>query len=146
MVTRWLLFVCLFAISLSSIACEQCSKGAEFEPSLCPLKLPKITKLTINENAVKSSAEKDQKISCSSFLVKESHIRRYFAQAKTTNEDEVHHKLDWSPCFANGEVFFSDGRKGQWSVNQFRVGSIGFNNEEKYVLYCPQCKYKPFIW
>lgn len=144
MVNRLFFAVCLFAISTTSFATDQCTKGTEFEPPLCPLKLPKIIKITIQENAAKSPADKDSSVACASFFIKKAQVRRYFANAKTTNENDVHHTLDWSPCYASGEVFFSDGRFGHWSLSQLRVGSLSINDEEKIILYCPRCKFRPF--
>lgn len=146
MVTRALAFLFSFAVSTSCTAESNCTPGSEFEPPLCPLHLPKITKVTILENAAKSPAETDPSVSCASFHLTEAQVRRYFANAKMTTAHDAHYTLDWSPCYASGEIAFSDGRKGQWSIDQFRSGSLAINGAERIVLYCPKCQFKPFLW
>ena len=146
MVNRFLAAFFLFVTAGTSFATDHCTKGSEFEPPLCPLILPKISKVTIVENAAKSPAEQDNSVTCTSFSVKESQVRRYFSKAKVTNESDAHHTLDWSPCYASGKIFFNDGTTGDWSVNQFRGGSLVIGDGKKMILYCPQCKFRPFQW
>ena len=130
----------------ASAATKHCTSGSEFEPPLCPLHLPKISKVTIVENASKSPAEQDKSVVCESFFVKESHVRRFFAKAKSTHENDAHRTLDWSPCYAAGKLNFSDGSSGEWSIDQFRQGALVTEDGKKTVLYCPDCKFKPFQW
>lgn len=146
MVGRVLAIVLSCALASASFAKERCTKGSEFEPPLCPLHLPRISKVTIVENAAKSPAEQSPSVVCESFRVKEEHVRRFFAKAKSTNENDAHHTLDWSPCYASGKVFFSDGSAGEWSIDQFRQGSLVTGEGKKTVLYCPDCRFKPFQW
>ena len=87
------------------LAAETCTKGSEYEPPLCPLKIPKIAKITIEQNAAKSSAQQEA-VSCDGFKVSQRIVRRYFAKAKATNENDAHHTLDWSPCYASGKLGF----------------------------------------
>lgn len=130
----------------ASCAAARCTKGSEFEPPLCPLHLQEVSKVTIVENAAKSPAEQDKSVACDSFLIDEKHVRRYLARAMSTTESDAHHTLDWSPCYASGKITFSDGRTGEWTLDQFRQGSLVMDNEKKTVLYCPDCKFKPFQW
>ena len=146
MVGRVLVAVLSCALASASFAKERCTKGSEFEPPLCPLRLPKISKVTIVENAAKSPAEQSSAVVCGGFMVKEEHVRRFFAKAKSTDENDAHHTLDWSPCYASGKVFFRDGSAGEWSIDQFRQGSLVTAEGKKTVLYCPDCKFKPFQW
>ncbi len=147
MVTRTL-FMALLALFATSLATagSNCTSGTEFEPPLCPLHLPKIAKVTILTNAAKSPAETDSSVSCSNFVINHSQVRRFLARAKTTTPREAHYTLDWSPCYATGEVFFKDGRKGRWSVDQFRAGSLKIDESDELTLYCPTCRFKPFLW
>ena len=146
MVSRLISIALLCALTTSSFAKERCTKGSEYEPSLCVLSLPRISQLTIVENAAKSPAEKDSSVSCDNFSIKEKQVRRYFAEAKATNANDAHHTLDWSPCYASGKIIFSDGRSGLWSIDQYRVGSLVIEDEKAIALYCPSCKFKPFQW
>ena len=146
MVNRVLAVVFLFLTTGCSFAAGPCTKATEYEPSLCPLQIPKIGKVTIVENAAKSPAEKDIAVTCASFSVNEEQVRRYFSMSKVTDESDAHHTLDWSPCYASGKMLFSDGSTGDWSVSQFRTGSLVIKDGKKMFLYCPQCKFKPFQW
>ena len=146
MVSRLISIALLCALTTSSVAKERCTKGSEYEPSLCVLSLPRISQLTIVENAAKSPAEKDSSVSCDNFSIKEKQVRRYFAKAKATNVNDAHHTLDWSPCYASGKIVFRDGRSGLWSIDQYRVGSLVIDDGNAIVLYCPSCKFKPFQW
>ncbi len=146
MVIRILALLLLSAITTFAMAGSNCTPGSEFEPPLCPLDLPKIAKVTILKNAAKSPAETDSSISCASFRINRAQVRRYFANAKITTAHDAHYTLDWSPCYATGELVFADGRTGHWSIDQFRSDSLAINGAEEIVLYCPQCQFKPFRW
>lgn len=141
MVTRISTLASLAMLSACTSKTE-CTSGSEFEPPLCPLKLPPITALTIAENAAKTPAEEDSTVSCDSFKVTEDDVRRYLTQARQAND--AHHTLDWSPCYADGEVTFTDGGHGRWSLSQSRTGSLSVGNAEALVLYCPNCEFPPF--
>jgi len=136
----------LVVTSMAHAWAGSCTPGSEFEPPLCPLELPAIEKVVISTNAARSPAETDGSISCSAFRINEQQVRRFFAGAKTTSARDAHYTLDWSPCYAAGEIEFSDGRKGQWSIDQFRSGSLAIGGAEQIVLYCPQCRFEPFRW
>jgi hypothetical protein len=123
----------------------RCTSGSEFEPTLCPLVIPQIESLGILENAAKAHAEYDPEVSCSEFRVAESTIRRYLVQAKVAPPEEVHRTLDYSPCYASGTLTLRDGRKGSWSVSQFKVGLLSIADDEPLVLYCPSCEFPPFL-
>lgn len=143
MVKSFLIFFVL-ATALNAYA-SGCTKGSEYEPSLCPLKIPKISSITILENAAKSPLEKDDSITCADFSIKEADVRRYLSKAKVTNDQDAHEKLDWSPCYASGKVTFKDGQTGEWYFNQLRSGSLVFYSGKKLTLYCPKCTFKPFV-
>ncbi|MDM0041521.1 hypothetical protein QTH89_05085 [Variovorax sp. J22G21] len=123
-----------------------CTAGSEFEPPLCPLELPAIRRIAITENAAKSAAEKDPAIRCDGFRLREAHVRRYLARAKTTTARAAHFTLDWSPCYAAGDVTFSDGRSGRWRIDQFRSGTLTLGDGEPVVLFCARCRFRPFAW
>lgn len=113
-------------------------------PPLCPLALPAIAKITITENGAKSPAEKDPAVTCADFSVQGELVRRYLSLAQVTNENDAHHTLDWSPCYASGRIVFIDGSAGTWTLSQSRTGWLTTAGEKTMVLYCPQCTFKPF--
>lgn len=128
---------------LVSCATRECSPASEFEPVLCALSLPQITRLDIRENAARSPLA-DAATECDDFRPSESQLRMYFSAARQTDADDVHHTLDWSPCHASGVVHFSDGRSGQWTVSQSRIGSLAIDGGAAITLYCPRCRFTPF--
>jgi hypothetical protein len=93
-------------------------------PPLCPVELPGIRTIRILENARKSAAETDPNVSCAGFKVDEGIVRRYFELMKSTNENDAHHSLDYSPCQAAGEVVFENGQSGQWTLSQAKSGTL----------------------
>ena len=111
MVAPWKVAILLLACGCS--AHTRCSIGTELMPPLCPVELPEIRTVRILENASKSPAETDPNVSCAQFRVDERIVRRYFELAKSTNENDAHHTLDYSPCHASGEVAFQDGQSGR---------------------------------
>jgi len=123
-----------------------CMPGSEFEPRTCPLELPRITRVTILRDAVKSIQETDPAVSCSGFKLTPKLVRRYLGHAKGVDPNEAHHTLDWSPCFASGEVSFADGRRGQRHIEQLRSGTLKIGDADEQILYCPSCKFRPFQW
>jgi hypothetical protein len=52
--------------------------------------------------------------------------------------------LDWSPCYASGEITFKNGIRGTWAIQQYRAGSLKLSNGRTFYLYCPQCQAKVF--
>jgi hypothetical protein len=130
-------------ILLASCASRDCSPASEFEPALCALSLPQITRLDIHENAAGSSLA-DAATRCDDFRLSESQLRMYFSAARQADTNDVHHTLDWSPCHASGEVHFNDGRSGRWTISQSRIGSLAIGGDDAITLYCPRCRFTPF--
>jgi len=136
--------VLLFAVaSLASCATRHCSPGSEFEPSLCALSLPQINDIDIRKNASRS-AQADDATQCDDFVLTEAQLRMFFSATKQIDASDAHHTLDWSPCNASGDVRFSDGRVGQWTISQSRLGSLAIDGDEEITLYCPRCRFTPF--
>ncbi|MFT3930653.1 MAG: hypothetical protein QM709_10205 [Spongiibacteraceae bacterium] len=137
----------LLSIAVSAASChaeEKCTEGSEFEPPLCPSAYTKVAEVKIIKNAEKLAADKSSDINCDGFVLTEPLVRKYFELAKTTNENDAHHALDWSPCISKGQIIFADGKSGVWEINQFRVGSLTVSDKKKVVLFCPQCVFPPF--
>jgi hypothetical protein len=130
-------------VSTTSVA-GRCTPGSDLEPPLCPTNFPKIVKVTILENSAGSPGKTDGFTSCNIFHINEAQVRHYFSKAKTVAHQDVHYGLYWGPCYAAGNIEFKDGRKGSWSINQSRSGSISIGDEERIYLYCPECNGRPF--
>lgn len=141
--TVWPFFLLLATANCASESV--CTKGSEFEPPLCPSQYTKIAAIKINKNAVSRTGGKSSEIECKAFILNNETVERYFQLAKVTNENDAHHTLDWSPCFASGVIEFKDGKKASWQIDQFRVGHLFFNQGKDEILYCPSCKFPPFL-
>ena len=145
MVRRLVLVAALLVASSSSVlAVGRCSKGSEFGPPLCPLALPPIQRVVIDENGAKSSLEPDASVDCSNFILSERMVRRYLARAKLVPAGAGHSTLDWSACHATGSMLFKNGKSARWEISQFRVGSLIRDGQLEEILLCPTCKERPF--
>jgi hypothetical protein len=136
--------LCAGLAANKAFAVDRCSKATEFEPALCPLKLPPVRKLIITENAATSSLETDSQEPCSSFTLNTSQLHRYLSKAKRVNEQDALHNLDWSACYASGKLIFADGSSAHWSVNRYRSGTLLMPDGKKISMYCPSCTFPPF--
>ncbi|WP_454720995.1 MULTISPECIES: hypothetical protein [Cupriavidus] len=132
------------AVVPNALARAQCAPGTDFEPRTCPVLLPQIRSVTIKENAQRSAAATGTDPTCKDFVVTARTVRRFLAGAKEISEQDALHTVDWSPCSAAGEVSFKDGRRGTWSVTQYRSGHLVVEGEPGMSLYCPTCDFKPF--
>jgi len=134
----------LFLFSLGCVAKEDCTKGSEFEPPLCSSPFTDVTKISVSKNGAVEKGSDFSSENCEGFQLSESALRNYFSKAKLTNENDAHHTLDWSACYASGTVEFRDGKKGEWSVSRYRLGEVSIEQGGKFTLYCPSCTFKPF--
>ena len=144
MAVKLQLLLAMLLAPLFCLAGDGCTTASEFQPRLCPVKLPPIATIVINENAMKSPLA-EPGIDCSNFKLTNKTIRRFFSRAWEANESDAHHTLDWSPCYASGVLTFQDGQTARWSISQFRTGSLWLDEEHKIFLYCPRCRFKPFL-
>lgn len=115
-------------------------------PPLQALTLPTISNLSVTHNAVRASGERNAEVDCSNFQLDAAGVQRFLAHSQTVQPFDYWHSLDWSACHAGGTVTFVDGRTAVWSLHQYRAGSLLFENGEEVFLYCPECRWKPFIW
>ena len=135
-------------LALAGTAClakPRCTRPTEFQPSLCPVDLPRVTAVHIEENGARSPAAGDDASDCARFRLTASHVRRYFARAWSTDPRDAHYTLDWSPCHATGSLTLADGRKAHWSINQFRTGTLSIEGGDSLFFYCRACRDKPFL-
>jgi len=123
-----------------------CTPGTENEPPLCPTRLPAIRSITIEETGVRLYPDPDGPASCAGFRPTRAQVRRYLMRALTTDAMSAHATLDRSPCQANGRVRLADGRVARWTIELYRVGRLDFPGQPSMLLYCPQCRERPFVW
>jgi hypothetical protein len=144
MVSKLLLLCALLIATNTPFANDKCTEGSEFEPALCPIRLPEITAIQIQENGAKAAASQDQNVDCSDFKLDAKQVQRFFSLATEADERDAHYTLDWSPCYASGTLTFADGKTAHWSINQFRTGTLAIDDVTRMFLYCPKCDFKPF--
>jgi hypothetical protein len=131
----------------ASCATDKCSPATEDDPELCPLRLPGITSIRIDHAGVKDPAASSDPLDCSAFRPDEAQVRRFLTNAKRVDEVGFH-RLDWSPCSADGIARFADGRVLHWNINLSRAGSLSSGPDApKYWqnVYCPDCAFPPFV-
>jgi hypothetical protein len=147
--------IVVILISIAANSClgeDKCTKPTEFMPRLCPITFPKIIKVRIEKNAARSSVyDIEQRYSCSDFIFTEEKVRQYLSLVMTTDRQSASNVLDWSPCYASGNLTFENGRTAHWNINQGQAGTISTNGWEDsesgdvIYLYCPKCKFKPLV-
>jgi hypothetical protein len=146
MIIRLLVLLTLFVISSASFANGGCTKGSEFEPPLCPLRIKKILTIQIKENGVRNNMiAPEYHIDCSEFKLDTQKIRKFFLRAKIADKRAAHSTLDSSLCYASGTLKFANGEKVFWKIGHLQDGWLAIG-DEGLLLYCPTCKFKPFVY
>jgi hypothetical protein len=132
----------IFAMAASaSVAMDD---GSGTEPKMRKAHLPPITKVTVRNSGATSPASGEPAEQCADFKLSYHEIREYIGKAAEVAEHDYFHMLDWSPCYASGEVTFKNGLTGIWAIQQYRAGSLKLSNGRTYYLYCPQCQARAF--
>ena len=106
--------------------------------------LPPISTVTIRHSGATSPASAEPPAQCAEFKLSYQEISGYIGKAAEVAEHDYLHMLDWSPCYASGEVAFKNGVKGIWTIQQYRAGSLKLSNGRTLYLYCPRCQAKAF--
>jgi hypothetical protein len=118
--------------------------GSGTEPKMRKAHLPPISTVTIRNSGSTSPASGELGEQCADFKLSYQEIRGYIGKAAEVAEHDYFHMLDWSPCYASGEVTFKNGVTGIWAIQQYRAGSLKLSNGRTLYLYCPRCQAKAF--
>jgi hypothetical protein len=118
--------------------------GSGTEPVMRQTHLPPIAAVMIRNSGVGSQASGEAVAQCADFKLSDHEIRAYISKAAEVAEHDYFHMLDWSPCYASGEVTFKNGITGIWTIQQYRAGSLKLSNGKTLYLYCPRCRAKAF--
>ncbi|MGZ8315812.1 MAG: hypothetical protein ACXW3B_11600, partial [Telluria sp.] len=102
--------------------------------------LPAIKSITIRENAARSPAAAETNEQCGQFVLSKDEVKSYMRAAREVTEEDYLHMIDWSPCYASGDVQFKNGLTGVWGIQQLRAGSLTLSNGRTIYLYCPKCR------
>ncbi len=134
-----------FILGAALASATSCTKGSEFEPPLCPTHLPPIAALTIERVGARAYPETDGQPPCARFRPSRAQIVKFLTSARTTDPQSADATLDRSPCYASGTARFANGSVGRWRVEQLRAGTLDLPRRETMLLYCKECRERPFI-
>lgn len=132
----------IFAVTASAAAATDDGSGTE--PKMRKTHLWPISTVTIRNSGATSPVSREPAEQCTDFRLSDQEVREYIGRAAEVTEHGYFHMLDWSPCYASGEVAFQNGVTGSWSIQQYRAGSLKLSNGRTVYLYCPQCQAKAF--
>lgn len=132
----------IFAVTASTpVAMDD---GSGTEPKMRQTHLPPISAVTIRNNGATSAASGKPVAHCAEFRLSNQEIREYIGKAAEVDEHDYFHMLDWSPCYASGELTFKNGLTASWTIQEYRAGSLKLSNGRIFYLYCPRCQAKAF--
>lgn len=114
--------------------------AGDIKPRLTPLRLPSISSISIRENGARVPSASDQTEPCETFRLDEDDVGQFLRTAGVVTQHDYLHLLDWSACYAAGDIVFKDGSTAIWGINRFRSGSLTFKDGRVIHLYCPRCR------
>jgi hypothetical protein len=142
-----LVLLLLFAMPETSFSKDKCTKGSEFVPPLCPLQLEKISRIQIKQNGARNNLVSEYThTNCSAFKLDVKKVRKFFLRAKVADQHAAHYTLDSSLCEASGTLTFASGKRARWEIGHMMDGWLVMDGHDGLFLYCPTCKFKPFIY
>ena len=132
----------LFAVVASTSVAM--GDGSGTEPKMRKTHLSPISTVTIRNSGATSPASGEPAVQCADFKLSNQEIREYISKAAEVAEHDYFHMLDWSPCYASGNVAFKNGLTGIWAIQQYRAGSLKLSDGRTLYLYCPRCQATAF--
>lgn len=136
--------VAALLLAVTASASVAMDDGSSTEPKMRKTHLPPISTVTRQSSGATSTASGKPAAQCAVFKLSDQEIREYIRKAAEVTEHDYFHMLDWSPCYASGEVAFKNGVNGIWAIQQYRAGSLKLSNGQTLYLYCPRCRAKAF--
>jgi hypothetical protein len=146
MVIKYLFLIVTLSISTACFSRSTCTQSDGINPSLCQIKLPKIAKVAIIKNGAgktPSGAVQAYDI-CEKFILTPAGVKRYFRETKLFNETDFHLYKNVTPCYASGNLVFTDGRKAKWNIDTYKNGTLKIDNKKEIYLLCEKCNFKPW--
>lgn len=131
-------------IAIGVMLSSNVAQGDGIEPEMRDPKLSAIKSISIRENAARSPAASGSEEQCGGFVLTIGEVKDYLLAAREVTQDDYLHMLDWSPCYASGDVLFENGMTGVWGIQQLRAGSLSLSSGRKIYLYCPHCRARSF--
>lgn len=138
MVGKWIRYMALLTLSTTALA------GQGDGPPRVGKLLPKAVEITKN-GAWTDRISGDEGVDfCRAFVLKTQDVREFFEKARRVSERQYGHDLPAARCYAEGEVTFSNGVRGQWEIDQARRGVVVMPDGTAAYLYCSRCRTKVF--
>lgn len=133
-------------IALAALfAAAGCTPGREFEPALCPARLPAIVAVRVERRGVARWRKTGGEPPCAGFRPTAADVRRFLARAGRADPHDVHMTLPESACVASGSVRFTGGGSGRWQVDCFANGWLDRPGRARITLYCRACRARPWM-
>jgi hypothetical protein len=134
----------IVAFLMLSISAAGSSDGGSSHRGSSTVRLPPIANITIKENAARAPAATGSDETCTRFVLTKRDVLEFLSHADGIPEHDYYHMLDWSPCYASGEIRFKNGQTATWGIHRYRGGSIKFSDGRVRYLSCPKCGAKAF--
>jgi predicted RNase H-like nuclease len=107
--------------------------------------LEKISTIQIEKNGIRTWISPEQHIDCSEFKLDTKKVRKFFSRAKIADKRAAHSTLDASLCETSGTLKFASGKQAHWTIGHLQDGWLAIG-DKGLLLYCPTCKFKPFVY
>lgn len=99
----------MFGPAVMLLATTGCTPSGEFEPRLCPTRLPRVAAVQVEHDGIARWPKTDSEPRCAGFRPTPADIRRFLAHAGSADPHDVQMTLPESPCVARGRVRFVGG-------------------------------------
>lgn len=99
--------------------------GEAARDELPPFKMPSIKSIVLKPGGTTWTVTKDQAAGlCNGFELREGDVQDYFRNATQVSFRRFVSELKSSPCSVEGEVTFTDGERGKWTIERARRGVL----------------------
>jgi hypothetical protein len=111
-----------------------------------PYKMTEIQTLAIKKTGARddSGITTETPEDCAKFKPREADVREFFSRARRVSYRAYGDSLDFSMCYASGEISFVNGDRGVWWIDAFRRGILTLSDGRTIYLFCTKCRGKVF--
>lgn len=114
---------------------------------LRPYKITRIVSVVIKQNGKlgeKHSESNETVGECKVFKLKKHDVREFFLYARRISNYTYWNTINFSNCYAAGEIAFTNGDQGAWEIDAFRRGVLTLKDGSIIYFYCTKCTGKVF--
>ncbi len=112
-----------------------------------PFIVPAIQSIVIKEEGrirQKHSASTETIADCAEFKLNKRDIYEFFLYSRRISNNTYWNVINFSNCYAAGEVTFVNGDQGLWEIDAFRRGVLTMKDGSTIYFYCTKCTAKAF--